>query len=150
LSRDPALKLRVDGPIHPEGRATTMSDEASRRHHRVPVDVRVHVASIDAEVDPRTGDRAWRDSEERCSNLSVGGALIRTLDPPLPGQRLLLRIHVGAGETIERTGRVAWSRHVVDTHAGSEHGVGIVFEEPSDPGLHSFLDRSGEDDRSVG
>lgn len=126
-----------------------MTDDASRRHHRVPVDVRVHVASIDAEIDPRTGGRAWRDSEERCGNLSAGGALIRTLDPPPTGQRLLLRIHVGAGETIERTGRVAWSRHVIDTSAGPEHGVGVVFEEPSDTGLHRFLDRSGEDDGSV-
>lgn len=118
-----------------------MSDDPSRRQQRIPLDVRVQVASIDAEIDPRTGSRTWRDSEERCGNLSVGGAMIRTLDPPPQGQRLLLRIHVGADETIERTGRVAWSRRVIDSAAGTEHGVGVIFEEPSDKRLQSFLHR---------
>ena len=75
--------------------------DSSRRHQRVSVHVPVRVSTIDPETDPRTGRPYFRDTREYVANLSRGGAFIRTNDPPSPGRRVLVQIHVPNGEPIE-------------------------------------------------
>jgi hypothetical protein len=106
-----------------------MSDfDHLRRDNRLPVQYPVRVTSIDPERDPRTGRPYFQESQEYCGNLSSGGAFIRTLDPPSPGRRLLVRIHVPGREAIEAVGRVAWTRTVLDPNgATDECGAGVEF-----------------------
>ncbi|MAE94908.1 MAG: hypothetical protein CL910_09635 [Deltaproteobacteria bacterium] len=102
--------------------------ESSRRHERVAVHVPVRVSTIDAETDPRTGRPYFRDTREYVANLSRGGAFIRTNDPPSPGRRVLVQIHVPDAEPIETIGRIAWSRTVLAPSGESEDGgAGVEF-----------------------
>ena len=99
-----------------------------RQHDRTSVDVEVRVSTIDPEVDLETGRRYFRDAEETCATLSPGGAFIRTLDPPAPGRRVVLQIHVpGEAEPVEATGRVAWSQRDLDPASQPESGAGVEF-----------------------
>ena len=104
-------------------------DARSRRFERIDLRARVQVSSLDPERDPRTGVPTLWETDELCETISVGGAFIRTLDPPAKGRRLLLQIHLPGGESIETFGRVAWT-HVPlgDTHGP---GVGVEFVTPS-------------------
>lgn len=49
-----------------------------RRHDRVAWTTRVRVSTIDPEIDGGTGRPFFRACEEECTNLSRGGALVRT------------------------------------------------------------------------
>ncbi len=102
--------------------------ERHRRHPRVTVHVPVHVTTIDPEIDPRSGRPYFRDTREYLANVSRGGAFIESDDPPSPGPRVLVQIHVPDGEPIETVGRVAWSRTVLtETAHRSTGGAGIEF-----------------------
>ncbi len=108
----------------------TDSFDRSRRHRRVSVHVPVHLSTIDPETDPRTGRPYFRDTREYVANVSRGGAFIRTDDPPTPGHRVLVRIHVPDAEPIETVGRIAWSKKVLAAPGNAEDdegGVGIEF-----------------------
>jgi hypothetical protein len=104
-----------------------MSNEGarSRRFERVDLCARVEFSSLDPERDPRTGIPTLWESDELCETLSVGGAFIRTADPPAKGRRLLLQIHLPGGESVEAVGRVAWTR--VPLRGRRESGVGVEF-----------------------
>jgi len=107
-----------------------MSDpfDKARRHPRLRLQVPVRLSTIDAEKDPRTGRRYFRSSHEVCANLSRGGAFVVTQDPPAPGRRLLVEIHVPNREPIATIGRVAWSKRIVGAPSeADESGVGIEF-----------------------
>ncbi len=108
------------------------TSESSRRYARIDLEARVQVSSIDPERDPNTGTLCYRESDELCGNLSVGGAFFRTLDPPAPGRRLLLQIHLPGGESVEAVGRVAWTRlMLVRSGEPPACGVGVEFVEAS-------------------
>ena len=115
-----------------------------RRHHRRAVDVSVRVSTIDSEVDPETGDRYFRESEETCATLSPGGAFIRTREPLTPGHRILLAIHVpGAQDPIEATGRVAWVKPELvrrGPNATPHNGAGVEFTD-DDPATQRAIVR---------
>lgn len=116
----------------------------ARRFPRVPVKVPVRVSTIDPETDPHTGRSYFRASHEVCSNLSEGGAFIHTLDPPEPGRRLLVEIHVPHRGPIETIGRVAWARRVLGAEGMLEgSGVGVEFLGPDD--VRGLLDEVLDD-----
>lgn len=108
----------------------TDSSDQSRRHRRVAVHVPVHITSIDPERDPRTGRSYFQDIREYVANVSRGGAFIRTNDPPSPGQRVLVQIHVPDGEPLETIGRIAWSKRVMAAPGEAQDegaGAGVEF-----------------------
>jgi uncharacterized protein (TIGR02266 family) len=101
---------------------------APRRHQRVPVRVPVRVSTIDSEVDARTGRPFFRASREWCANVSRGGVYVRSSEPLTPGRRVLVEIELPDGTPIEATGRVAWTRRVLDSgERDEEAGIGIEF-----------------------
>jgi uncharacterized protein (TIGR02266 family) len=115
-----------------------MEFTAKRRHRRVPLSVPVHLTTIDAETDPRTGRPYFRDCRERSANLSAGGMFIATPEAPSPGRRLLVRIHVpDAAAPIEAVARVAWRQLGADE---PEPGVGIEFLTQS-ADVHAAIER---------
>lgn len=107
--------------------------DKARRFPRVSVKVPVRVSTIDPEKDPKTGRAYFRATHEMCSNLSEGGAFIHTVDPPEPGRRLLVEIHVPHYGLVETIGRVAWSRKVIGA-AGAldDSGIGVEFIAPGE------------------
>jgi Tfp pilus assembly protein PilZ len=105
-------------------------DAPNRRFERVDLRARVQLTSLDPERDPRTGVPTTWDTDELCETLSVGGAFVRTVDPPAKGRRVLLQIHLPSGESIEAEGRVAWTR-VPLRRGAKEPGVGIEFVAPT-------------------
>ncbi len=121
-------------------------ERKNRQHDRTPVEVDVRVSTIDAEIDPETGRRYFRETEETCATLSPGGAFIRSLDPPAEGRRLVLQIHVpGEGKPIEATGRVAWTQRALDPggnldEPASTTGAGVEFTD-ADPHARLILAR---------
>jgi PilZ domain len=122
-----------------------MNSEASRnrRFERVDLRARVQLTSLDPERDPRTGVPTLWESDELCETLSLGGAFIRTVDPPAKGRRVLLQIHLPSGESVERVGRVAWTR--VSLRGARETGVGVEFvatEADAQGALSRFLARA--------
>ncbi len=110
----------------------------NRRFERVDLRARVQLTSIDPERDPATGVPTLWESDELCETLSVGGAFIRTSDPPAKGRRILLQIHLPSGESVETAGRVAWTR--VPLGGARESGVGIEFV-PGDGEARGTLER---------
>ncbi len=115
-------------------------DRKNRQHARTPVDVDVRVSTIDPEIDPETGRRYYRAAEETCATLSPGGAFFKSLDPPPPGRRVVVQIHVPGNESpIETTGRIAWSRRELDPAAADldEGGAGVAFD--ADPEAEAAL-----------
>jgi len=103
----------------------------SRRFERVDLRARVQVTSLEPARDPESGVPTLWDSHELCETLSVGGAFIRTVDPPAKGQRLLLQIHLPSGESVETLGRVAWTRVPLRGARDAGVGVGVEFVAPS-------------------
>jgi Tfp pilus assembly protein PilZ len=105
------------------------SSDSSRRYARVDVRAQARVSSIDAERDAASGALCFRESDELCATLSVGGAFIHTDDPPAPGRRVLLQIALPGGASVEAVGRVAWTQRPVGTRgeAGPAAGAGIEF-----------------------
>ena len=115
-------------PVPSTSAPSASGHERDRRHRRVSVHVPVRVSTIDPETDPRTGRPYFRDTREYVANLSRGGAFIETDDPPSPGHRVLVQIHVPEAEPIETVGRVAWSRKVLTRETGDEGaGAGVEF-----------------------
>jgi len=108
----------------PAGRGTSHERGADqRREPRVPLDMPVRIATIDAELDPGTGRRFFRSSHETCANVSRTGLFIRTAEPLEPGRRLLVELTLPGGKDIDAVGRVAWVRRSMAPPA--ERGVGI-------------------------
>jgi len=105
------------------------SEARSRRFERVDLRARVQVTSLEPARDPQTGVPTLWKTNELCETLSLGGAFIRSADPPAKGQRLLLRIHLPGGDSIETLGRVAWTRVPLRGDGGA--GVGVEFVTPS-------------------
>ena len=103
-------------------------DGRNRRFERIDLRARVQLTSLDPERDPRTGVPTLWESDELCETLSLGGAFIRTVDPPAKGRRVLLQIHLPSGESVDRVGRVAWTRFPVG--GVREAGVGVEFVVP--------------------
>jgi Tfp pilus assembly protein PilZ len=101
----------------------------ARRFTRVDLQARVQVSSLEPLRDPATGIPVSWQSDELCATLSVGGAFIHTADPPPPGNRLLLQIHLPSGESIETVGRVAWTRYPLGEARAP--GVGVEFVSPT-------------------
>ena len=114
-----------------------------RRHPRVPLEVPVHVTSIDAEAD-QEGRPCFRASLERCTNVSLGGAGLVTAEPLPPGRRVLLGFELPDGTSFETIGRVSWSRSVVEAGGRLAAGCGIEFLEPGRerPRLWEWLGRA--------
>jgi len=122
---------------------------AARRHRRVDVALPVRISTIDPETDPNTGRPFFRATREVCANLSRGGLYIKTTEPPSPGRRVLLELHLPDGRPLEAVGRVAWSKVIVGPHNDSRAiGVGVEFLGAAAEqleALRSFLDDSAED-----
>ncbi len=112
--------------------STTASDAASisqpRRHERVRADIPVRISTIEPDLDPLTGRPYFRASQERCANLSRGGAFIRTDELLDCGRRVLVELSLPDGRQVEAIGRVAWSQHALaDPRSELGCGVGIEF-----------------------
>jgi hypothetical protein len=119
------------------------NDSRSRRFERVDLRARVRLTSLDPERDPQTGVPTLWESDELCETLSLGGAFIRSDDPPAKGRRVLLHIHLPSGESVETVGRVAWTR--VPLRGAREPGVGVEFVAPdtqAQGALARFLERA--------
>ncbi len=107
-----------------------MESEASnrRRHERISAHLPVRISTIDPETDPWTGKPFFRSSREWAANVSRGGVFVRTDEPLLPGQRVLVEVDLPGGQAVEAVGRVAWIRRVLHGElAGSEAGAGLQF-----------------------
>jgi hypothetical protein len=116
-------------------------DGRGRRYERVDLRARVQLTSLDPERDPETGVPTLWESDELCETLSVGGAFIRSEDPPAKGRRVLLQIQLPSGESVETLGRVAWTR--VPLGGARKPGVGVEFVAPggdAQRALSRFLD----------
>jgi uncharacterized protein (TIGR02266 family) len=144
----PAETNRLD-PAAPGENTVGALTSASRRHRRVAVALPVRISTIDPETDPSTGRPFFRATREVCANLSRGGLFIKTNEPPSPGRRVLLELHLPDGRPLEAVGRVAWSKVLVGPHGESRaKGVGVEFlGAPPEQlaALSSFLDDGGED-----
>lgn len=66
------------------------------------------------------------------TNISAGGAFIRTLAPPREGTLVHLRLELGpAASRLVTRGRVAWTR-TRDQGSADPHGMGVEFTEFGD------------------
>jgi uncharacterized protein (TIGR02266 family) len=102
------------------------SSTARRRHPRVALELPVRLTSVDPERD-RSGAPFYRATDERCANVSAGGAYLCTADPLVPGSRVLLELELPDGQPFEALGRVAWSRRTVLPDGAVEAGCGVEF-----------------------
>jgi Tfp pilus assembly protein PilZ len=99
-----------------------------RRHERVEADLPVRISTIEPDTDPITGRPYFRASLERCTNLSRGGAFIRTHELLDTGRRVLIELSLPDGGQVEAIARVAWSQHALaDTRSALGCGVGVEF-----------------------
>lgn len=106
-----------------------MTDYSERRRHsRVSSKLKVRLSTIEPERDPWTGRPFFRATQERCANVSRGGAFIDTAEPLPPGRRLLLEFHLPDGRQLEAIGRVAWSKKIMNPREhDSDAGIGVEF-----------------------
>jgi hypothetical protein len=83
-----------------------------RRDPRVPLLLPVITATIDAVLDPVTGERVFQTSDEDSTlDVSRRGLCLRASRPPAVGTRVLLQLRVlEDAETIELVGRARWTR----------------------------------------
>ena len=99
-----------------------------RRHERISSEIPARISTIEPERDPWTGRPFFRASQERCLNLSRGGAFVRTTEPLAPGRRLLVEIHLPNGTHLEAIAKVAWTKTVMSSQArDAGGGIGIEF-----------------------
>jgi uncharacterized protein (TIGR02266 family) len=99
-----------------------------RRHQRIEARIPVRISTIEPERDPWTGRPFFRASQETCSNVSRGGAFVRTAEPLAPGRRVLLEFELPNGQPLEAIGRVAWTRRILaPLERDSDAGIGIEF-----------------------
>ena len=109
-----------------------MSSEVAshrRRFERVRADIPVRISTIEPDLDPLTGRRYFRASQERCANLSRGGMFVHTHELLDPGRRVLVELSLPDGEQVEAIGRVAWTQYTMRNGStkGLDCGVGIEF-----------------------
>ena len=108
-----------------------MSEVSShrRRFERVRADIPVRISTIEPDLDPLTGRRYFRASQERCANLSRGGVFVHTHELLDPGRRVLVELSLPDGEQVEAIGRVAWTQYTMrnGSSKGLDCGVGIEF-----------------------
>jgi two-component system, cell cycle response regulator len=98
------------------------------------LNIELRVAKRDAfyaAVDFRKrGDREWQSSY--CTDLSVGGVFLKTLNALAPSTELDLEIRLSRTIKVQCTGLVAWSNNYVrDTKLSFPVGMGIKFKEIS-------------------
>jgi uncharacterized protein (TIGR02266 family) len=104
------------------------SQVAQRRHPRISATLPVRVSTIEPERDPWTGRPFFRATQERCANVSRGGAFVRTAEPLTPGRRILIELQLPSGAPIEAIGRVAWTRRIMSPNESeTEAGIGVEF-----------------------
>ena len=123
-----------------------MSDEhQQRRHPRFETALNVTLSSIDPESDTRSGRPFFRSVQETCSNLSRGGAFVRTSEGFERGRRLLLEFELPDGHQFEALGRVAWTQRALKFDGQpSGEGIGIEFMGGASrqwEALHVLLDK---------
>ena len=128
---------------------TGMRDERpdTRRHPRIAATFAVRISTLEPERDPWTGKPFFRASQERCINVSRGGAFVRTAEPLAPGRRILLELDLPSGAPLEAIGRVAWTRRTLRSGAQPDSGVGVEFLGGSSEqlaALDEFLTRIGD------
>ena len=108
-----------------------MSEVSShrRRFERVSADIPVRLSTIEPDLDPLTGRRYFRASQERCANLSRGGVFVHTHELLDPGRRVLVELSLPDGGQVEAIGRVAWTQYTMrnGSSKGLDCGVGIEF-----------------------
>ena len=109
-----------------------MSSDAAihrRRFERVRADIPVRISTIEPDLDPLTGRRYFRASQERCANLSRGGMFVHTHELLDPGRRVLVELSLPDGGHVEAIGRVAWTQYAMrnGSSKGLNCGVGIEF-----------------------
>jgi uncharacterized protein (TIGR02266 family) len=103
-------------------------DRNRRRHDRIAAHLPVRISTIDPETDPWTGKPFFRSAREWSTNVSRGGIFLRTREPLLPGQRVLVEVDLPGGEAVEAVGRVAWVRRVLQSECDDpKAGVGLQF-----------------------
>ena len=100
-----------------------------RRFDRVRADIPVRISTIEPDLDPLTGRRYFRASQERCANLSRGGVFVHTHELLDPGRRVLVELSLPDGEKVEAIGRVAWTQYSMRNQSSKDLdcGVGIEF-----------------------
>src|SRR5262245_50189677 len=100
-----------------------------RRYERVSADIPVRISTIEPDLDPLTGRRYFRASQERCANLSRGGMFVHTHELLETGRRVLVELSLPDGEQVEAIGRVAWTQYSMrnESTKGPDCGVGIEF-----------------------
>ena len=99
-----------------------------RRHRRIEAEIEVRISTIEPEQDPWTGRPYFRASQELCSNVSRGGAFVKTNEPIDPGRRVLVEVHLPSGRPLEAIGRVAWTKRVMTPHSrDTSSGIGVEF-----------------------
>ena len=107
---------------------TDDSDTQRRRHPRIDAKIPVRISTIEADRDPWTGRPFFRSSQETCSNLSRGGAFVRTGELLEPGRRVLVEISLPNGGQVEAIGRVAWTKRTLGTRGPElDTGIGVEF-----------------------
>ncbi len=106
-----------------------VSDSHRRRFERVRADIPVRISTIEPDLDPLTGRRYFRASQERCANLSCGGMFVHTHELLDPGRRVLVELSLPDGGQVEAIGRVAWTQYAMrhESSMGLDCGVGIEF-----------------------
>lgn len=133
-----------------------MSDdtrERERQHGRIPAQFPVRLSTIEPDTDPWTGRPYFRASQEEITNLSRGGAFVRTAELLDPGKKVLLELQLPNGSQVETVGRVAWTKRVItpsDSDA-SDSGVGVEFlggRTDQLAAIEAFLARPGDDSPS--
>lgn len=125
-------------------------NDPPRRHPRVQASIPVRISTIEPDLDPWTGRRYFRASQERCANLSRGGAFVRTTELLDPGKRVLLEMQLPNGSQVETVGRVAWTRRTLSPHGDPDSGVGIEFLGGATEellALETYLERDVSEDR---
>jgi hypothetical protein len=95
----------------------------------VHADIPVRISTIEPDLDPLTGRRYFRASQERCANLSRGGMFVQTHELLDPGRRVLVELSLPDGGRVEAIGRVAWTQRAMrnGSSKGPDCGVGIEF-----------------------
>lgn len=123
------------------------SADRRRRHRRVTTTLPVRVSTIEADRDPWTGRPFFRSSQETCSNLSRGGAFVRTGELLEPGRRVLLEISLPNGSQVETIGRVAWTKRALERRdAELDSGIGVEFLGGASSALAALADFVTRDD----
>ena len=105
------------------------TEAQQRPFARVRADIPVRISTIEPDLDPLTGRRYFRASQERCANLSRGGLFVHTHELLDPGRRVLVELSLPDGGQVEAIGRVAWTQYSMRNGSSKnlDCGVGIEF-----------------------